>query len=327
MGNTRLPSRTDDRPRLPNLVRFSSSPEWSLVYQRRSYTLFFFFLSLLHSASLSLCFTMLRRPCYDGETRVVGAAERGKRSAPTFSIRYRESMWHRRWLAGPSDHTRYTPFLSVTTIATTYASHGSFAWRTPPLLFSRRVARRGTYIRAHCVCVCVCACTRSFPTDSSCSPCFSFSLQNRVSSDFPFEDLQALFSSRPFFFSFCVSFARPRSGLFYFLFFFFFFFFLRSPRGCFSFLSTRARRLENDALIRLARTPHQQPLYKPSAASACLSPFRHAPPLLASASNHEFLASSPSFVLLAIYSLIVDSGMPSCRKQLLDDTFISIVWE
>ena len=176
-----------------------------------------------------------------------------------------------------------------------------------------------------CVCVCVHAHDLSLPIllarRASLSLSKTGSRPISPSRTFKLSSALALFSSR---FAFLSLGLDPAYFIF---FFFFFFFFLRSPRGCFSFLSTRARRLENDALIRLARTPHQQPLYKPSAASACLSPFRHAPPLLASASNHEFLASSPSFVLLAIYSLIVDSGMPSCRKQLLDDTFISIVWE
>ena len=240
---------------------------------------------------------------------------REERFVSTFSIRYRESMWHRRWLAGPSDHTRYTPLLSVTTIATTYASHGSFAWRTPPyfsLGVSPGVGRYRVYSLSRlsclyarvsvCVCVCVGACTRSFlpilPAHRASREreFLSFSLQTDSRPPclrpIPLKDLQTLL--RPVF-RFFLSFrekSQPRS------FIFFFFFVFTKEAGCFSSLSTRARRL--GTVVRANTRTHTTStmLYnRLQQARACLRFVTlHG---CSSASNREFLASlARSFFLL-----------------------------
>ena len=174
-------------------------PDWSLAALRPR-------LQTRSSVSLSLRVSSLRRGLllvsllpivffiyYEAKSR--GGGEKvGIRwlDRSMFSVRYRESMWHRRCLAGPSDHTAHRSSPSLPLPPRTAALLPGELDPVSPYLSSlslslsrARVARRGMLPRVTRVCV------RLFSTCAS-------SLRTRFVSGRPSRSSSASSSSRFF---------------------------------------------------------------------------------------------------------------------------------
>lgn len=117
-----------DRPRLQTrffcmiLGTFSPASDISTSFARAS--------SHSHINSKTLSFSLITRS-YAG-FKICDC----ERCEPMFSVRYRESMWHRRLLAaaGLGDHTvlhRSSPFLSLVADTDVHQPWIFYAWRTP----------------------------------------------------------------------------------------------------------------------------------------------------------------------------------------------------
>lgn len=284
-----LSSRTEasrhDRPRLQTRsFLFRSRNGVPCIYQRRSYTLFSFLSPSLCSLSLSVP-RCLRRPCFDGDSF------RRSRSGTASRCGIDDG-----WLALVTTHGTHRCSPSLPLPRRTRATALLPGERLPTFLSSCPPAWDVTaYIRsrAHCVCV-----HTIFPTDSSSRPLLL--PPNRASGPIPLKDLQAL---APFFFPFLAFLLssrekpRPRSGSFS--------FFALAERGCFSFLSTRARqtRQRRRADVHAASTTLYNRLQR---ARACLR--------FVAASRRACFVGVRSSRLCS--STIDATGMPSCRKRL-----------